>query len=51
MQNLYFTELYTSTENYQCVSVYLMRQHPVQLLFRDSKPFSVCTVHYQDDEL
>lgn len=28
-----------------------MCQHSVQLLFRDSKPFSVCTVHYQDDEL
>lgn len=28
-----------------------MSQHSVQLLFRDSQPFSVCTVYHQDNEL
>lgn len=30
---------------------YLMGQHPVELLFRDSQPLSVCAVHHQNDEL
>lgn len=28
-----------------------MGQHPVELLFRDSQPLSVCAVHHQNDEL
>lgn len=30
---------------------YLMSQHPVELLFRDDQPLSVCAVHHQNDEL
>lgn len=30
---------------------YLVSQHPVELLFRNGQPLSVCTVHHQDDEL
>ncbi len=30
---------------------YLMSQHPVELLFGDGQPFSVCAVHHQNDEL
>ncbi len=30
---------------------YLMSQHPVELLFGDGQPLSVCAVDHQDDEL
>lgn len=30
---------------------YLVSQHPVELLFRDGQPLSVCAVHHQNDEL
>lgn len=33
------------------MAVYLMSQHPVELLFRDGQPLSVCAVHHQNDEL